>query len=412
MFRSVTDVVIVGAGPYGLSIAAHLRERGIAYRIFGRPMLTWQKLPKGTYLKSLGFATDVYTPGRRQNFTAYCRERNLEAVEPCAMSDFAQFGVWLQSWAVPDLESTEIRRITRSDEGFVVTTAANETFTARQVIVAVGLTHFAQIPEEFQHLPPGLVTHTSDHSSFEMFAGKDVCVLGAGASALDAAAKLIEAAARPRLLVRGSWFGFSWKTAVRRSLWERIRRPNSVLGYGFRSWVFEVLPGLTYYLPDAWRIRFHRTNYGPLGGWWLRDQVEGKVPARLKCSVVRAEARDGRLALTVAEEGQGQSEIVCDHVIAGTGYDINVDRLPFLENDLKAQIRRLESAPRLDRHFQSSVRGLYFVGVASSLSFGPLFRFVAGAEYTARTLTRVMARGRRSSFKQRSPVGAPAESLG
>src|SRR5580693_7078607 len=120
--RSICEAAIVGAGPYGLSIAVHLQERGVAYRIFGQPMSTWQKMPPNTFLKSLGWATDVYLPGRRDNFVAYSRERGLEAVEPCSMHDFARFGIWAQSWAVPHLETTEITRVARQGEFFLVTT--------------------------------------------------------------------------------------------------------------------------------------------------------------------------------------------------------------------------------------------------------------------------------------------------
>jgi FAD-dependent urate hydroxylase len=57
----VVEVVIVGAGPYGLSIAAHLRALGIGFRIFGDPMHTWrEQMPEGMMLKSEGFASNIY----------------------------------------------------------------------------------------------------------------------------------------------------------------------------------------------------------------------------------------------------------------------------------------------------------------------------------------------------------------
>jgi hypothetical protein len=357
-------------------------------------------------LKSLGFATDIYLPGRRNNFVEYSRERGLETVEPCAMSDFARFGVWAQSRAVPNLETVEISRISRQEDLFLVTMASGETFPARNVIVAVGLTHFAYIPEEFAGLSSAYVTHTSAWSDFQPLAGQDVCVIGAGASSLDAAAQLLDVGARPTLLVRGSGIGFSWKTPQKRSLWESIRRPNSALGFGLRSWVFEVMPGLLHHMPESWRIHIHRTHFGPLGGWWLRDRVEGKVPLKTHCSIVSAELRDKQVALTIREEGQGQSEILCDHVIAGSGFRLDADRLPFLDDEIKRGVRRIERAPALDWRFESTVPGLFFVGPVSSLSFGPLFRFVVGARYTARTLSRVLARRQRRSA--RTPQGQGA----
>ena len=57
------QLAIVGAGPYGLSIAAHLRERGVNFRIFGTPMRTWrEQMPRGMLLKSDGFASNLSDP--------------------------------------------------------------------------------------------------------------------------------------------------------------------------------------------------------------------------------------------------------------------------------------------------------------------------------------------------------------
>ncbi|MCP6756792.1 hypothetical protein NL533_34720, partial [Klebsiella pneumoniae] len=75
-----------------------------------------------------------------------------------------------------------------------------------------------------------------------------------------------------------------------------------------------------------------------------------------------------------------------DHVISGTGYDLEVERLNFLHSALRGAIRRIGRAPSLDARFETSIPGLSIIGPSSAVSFGPLFRFVAGSEYTARVV--------------------------
>ena len=59
----IVDVAIIGAGPYGLSLAAHLSAAGLSYRHFGVPMRLWRgAMPKGMYLKSQGFASNLSDP--------------------------------------------------------------------------------------------------------------------------------------------------------------------------------------------------------------------------------------------------------------------------------------------------------------------------------------------------------------
>ena len=59
-----SEVLIVGAGPYGLSISTHLRGRGIDHLIVGRPMDTWRThMPAGMYLKSEPYGSDMSSPG-------------------------------------------------------------------------------------------------------------------------------------------------------------------------------------------------------------------------------------------------------------------------------------------------------------------------------------------------------------
>jgi hypothetical protein len=142
-------------------------------------------------------------------------------------------------------------------------------------------------------------------------------------------------------------------------------------------------------IPESWRTRFVKTHLPPEGAWWLRPRVEGVVPIELGTMVVQAEQdRTGGTVLTLGEaDNVKQRQIRVDHLIAGTGYVTDVDRLAFLDASLRRAIRRVERAPRLNSTFQSSVPGLWFVGSSSALSFGPLFRFVVGADYTARVVS-------------------------
>jgi cation diffusion facilitator CzcD-associated flavoprotein CzcO len=392
------DVAIVGAGPYGLSLASHLKDQRIGFRIFGRAMQVWRTMPGGMHLKSVGSATNIYTSDGRLGFAGYCRERGLEAHEPCAIADFARYGVWAQRQLVPDLEEVDVAAVSRCGHGFELALSDGKTLRARQVVVAAGITHFPHIPAEIASLPPELVSHTLHHSDYAAFAGKDVCILGAGQSAFEAARVLAEAGARPQLLVRGAKISFAKRTPAHRSLWERMRWPESGLGPGLKGRVLESFPLSARLAPERLRVRFVKSHLGPLGAWWLRDHVVGKVPVVTDCTIASAAPRGGRLALRVAVKGEAEREIICDHLVAGTGYEVDVDRLKFLAAPLRSSIRRIEKSPALDLRFQSSVPGLYFVGLASSFSFGPMFRFVLGAKYTSRVLTRELDRRSRSSL--------------
>jgi hypothetical protein len=85
-------------------------------------------------------------------------------------------------------------------------------------------------------------------------------------------------------------------------------------------------------------------------------------------------------------------EVLTDHVIAATGFKIDVRRLPFLAETVGPALSVFEGAPVLSANFESSVRGLYFVGLPAAPTFGPLMRFMLGAGYTARRLSAHLAK--------------------
>ena len=85
-------------------------------------------------------------------------------------------------------------------------------------------------------------------------------------------------------------------------------------------------------------------------------------------------------------------EMATDHVICATGYRFALERLPFLNMRLKSQVQVVDQQPVLSPAFESSVRGLYFTGLASASCFGPVMRFLDGARYTARCVSHHIAK--------------------
>lgn len=189
-------VVIVGAGPYGLSLAAHLAAQKVEHRIFGYPMLFWSRIAEAggeRYLKSFCFGTNISSPRRGSTFADYCIPLGLETFEPCSIRDFAAYGLWFQKKNVGWVEPVEAERLSKRSDGFEITLSSGERVVAARVVVATGLSYFEAIPPVLTSLPASLVTHTSKIVAFSPFKGQSVAVIGAGQSALEAAALLHEA---------------------------------------------------------------------------------------------------------------------------------------------------------------------------------------------------------------------------
>jgi cation diffusion facilitator CzcD-associated flavoprotein CzcO len=390
---SVIDVAIVGPGPYGLSVAAHLNKYRVPYRIFGTPMLSWQRMmPKGMHLKSEGFASDLYDPDDSFLLKHYCAETGQAYADvgvPVPLETFSAYGLEFQRRMVPNLERVDIQAIKRTPGGFELTTAAGETVPARRVVVASGITHFGHVPAPLTDLPPELVSHSSAHGDLSGFKGKRVVVVGAGSSAVDLAALLNEAGASVELVARRKQLAFHSPPRTR-TLLERITDPRSVLGTGWRSYLATEAPDVFYSMPIDFRLRVVRTHLGPSTGWFVRDKVEGRFPVHLGVTVQKAEARGNEVHLDVGANGDAR-HIVADHVVSGTGYRMSLRRLKFLGDELRGQIREVEDTPVLTRSFESSVPGLYFVGTIAANQFGPLLRFVCGAKFTARRISKRLA---------------------
>lgn len=390
------DIAIIGAGPYGLSIAAHLRAQGVTFRLFGAPMQTWRDhMPKGMALKSDGFASSLSAPDGADTLRDYCTQRGLpyhDTAIPVPLATFTDYALDFQQRRAPSLEERMVAGLDGADGGFRLTLDDGETFEARKVVVAVGITHFARSPDALAGLPPALASHSSAHHDLEAFCGRDVTVLGAGSSAVDLAALLHEAGASVRLVARGPTVRFFSEPKVGgASLWRRLRHPPSGIGPGLRSRLYAEAPGLFRRLPARLRLKIVQRHLGPASPWHLKQRVIGRAEVLVQRSLTEARAHGDRVRLTF-ETGGGLATIDTDHVIAATGYRPSLRRLPFLSEPLRDRLEAVADTPTLSGRFEASVPGLYFAGPAAANSFGPLMRFMYGNEFAARRITAHLTR--------------------
>ena len=391
------DVVVIGAGPYGLSIAAHLKAAGVKFRIFGKPMDLWSNhMPKGMHLKSEGFASCLYDPGNTFTLETYCRENGLPYGRigvPVPLGVFTEYGLEFQRRFVPELEQRLVGHVCREGEGFRVCLDNGEEFYAQRVVVAVGLTYYSSVPDELRGLPPEMVSHSYALSTLDHLKGKSVGILGAGASALDLAALLYQGGTSVEVIARAPSIRFNDPPkTLKPSLVDRIRTPFTGIGPGWKLWMCANLPLVFRLMPKAFRVDKVRRVLGPAPCWFTKEQVLGKVKVRLETTVTGIKAEGGKALLQVRNAAGESTAISFDHVITATGYRTDIRRLSFLDPGIVSSLALVETSPELSSNFESSVPNLFFVGVTAANTFGPLVRFAVGAGFVAPRLSGYLKR--------------------
>jgi thioredoxin reductase len=386
--RQTCDVAIIGAGPHGLSLAAHLQARGIDFRIFGRPLTTWSKhMPRNMVLKSDGFASNLSAPSPESTLKVWCARQHIPYADeglPIPLETFLTYASWFQKRYVACLEEVNVTSLERHGGGFALTLEQGERVTARNVVMAVGITWFAFMPEVLSQLPKELASHSSDHRDVARFKGREVAVIGGGSSAIDLAHLLHEEGASVRIVARVPRIEYNKvPDAADETLLGRIQRPASGIGRGWRSLFCAEAPLLFYRLPQAIRRRAIESHMHPAAGWFMREKVEGIIPATLGRSISKAWDRGGRAHLTLTGTVGKTEALVVDHIISATGYRTDMRRVPFLSHEIRTAVAPFGPQPILSDSFETPVPGLFVAGPAAMSSFGPLMRFMVGAEFAA-----------------------------
>jgi putative flavoprotein involved in K+ transport len=150
------EVAIVGAGPYGLSLAAHLDAAGISTRVFGRPMDSWQRrMPEGMLLKSDPFASNLSDPQDFYTLSRFSEEQSIpySESEPVKLDIFCNYGLDFQKRCVLRLADVQVTNVERTGDKFVVSLDDGDKVSARPVVIAIGVGPFRYVPEILDALP-------------------------------------------------------------------------------------------------------------------------------------------------------------------------------------------------------------------------------------------------------------------
>ncbi len=379
--RERLDIAVVGAGPYGLSVAAHLAGRNV--RTFGAPMETWRtRMPPYMFLRSDWQETSLAAPGNLGSIDRWARVSGEEREEPIPLQKFLRYAEWFRSTFAPEGNPADVAALERDGDGYRLTTTAGDEVAARQVVVAVGAVPFAYAPPQLAESVGGRVAFATSLQDYEPYRGRRVVVVGGGQGGLESASLAVQSGAEVQLVVRSSlrWFADREPHKPRGRLHQRLYRvAYPVVGYGPPPLNRLALhPDVFAALPKGARRRLAARILRAGGSPWLREEVERDVHVTEGVGVEEIE-QDGAVRLRLSDGTVREA----DAVILAAGFRFSLERLGFLSEDIRRRIALDQGRPVLDRWFRSTERGLLFVGFAAEHRFGPVARFIPGTRFTA-----------------------------
>lgn len=383
------DVIFIGAGPYGLSGTAYLKDKGFSVGTFGDPMSFWRdQMPAGMYLRSNWAASHISHPHRQFTLDHFSADTGAQFRFPIPLERFVEYGQWYQKNVVPDVVRMQVKLVEKNGDGFKVTLTDGQTLKSKRVIVATGIAPFPWMPRELQDKSKTHITHSSDHCDFAAFSGRQVIVIGGGQSALDAA----------RLL---HFHGAAVEVIAKQQQIRWVGEHEWLHHLGFISWcLYSKLdvgpaglsrlvgfPNFFRRLPRNLQDRLSYRSIRPAGTGWQRPQL-AKVKMSTGLRVTASALRGDRAWLKLSDD----TERIVDHVIVATGYRVDVRRCNYLNPTLQKALQSVDGSPVLGRGFESSVPGLHFVGKPAAWSFGPILNFISGAHFAGAELVRSVHR--------------------
>ena len=380
MSPSHTPFLIVGAGPFGLAMAAWARELGVEHALLGEPMSFWREhMPAGMRLRS---GCDWHLDPRGEHtLVRFLAERGTTPgeAEPLPLALYLEYAAWFEAEAGVAVERARATGLRREGGRFRVELAGGGVRTADRVLLALGFAPFAHVPEELAARVPGAASsHSRDLVDPARFAGKRVLVVGGRQSAFESAALLAEAGARTVHVCHRHdtprFTGSDWSWVL--PALERIADDPA----GFRAMPAEERRAL-----DA---RFWSEGRLKLEPWLAPRLRRDEIRVRPGTGIADVEARGSGLRVRLEPGGP----VDVDHVLYATGYRVDLARVELLRSGgWLERIRCVDGLPELDDTLQCSVPGLHFTSLPATRSFGSFFAFTAAVRTSARLVGAALA---------------------
>ena len=369
--RAHIPLLVIGAGPYGLSTAAHAKRHGINPLVVGDPMGFWRhNMPERMLLRS---GTDWHLDADGiDTFEAFLAQRGVDpaGVPPVPLATFIEYADWFCARTGIHPRPTLVSQLERVDRQFLVTFEDGQRLTADAVVAAPGIARFPVIPQWAPaSLPENRWSHTSALVRFEHVQGARVVVVGGRQSAFEWAALLAEAGAAGIHVVHRHdppSFETSHWAFVDELMDNTIRIPG-----WFRR--------LSTAERDAIAERFWAEGRLKLEPWLTPRLPEGIVHRRPRTAIASCrELPTGEIEVKLSSG----ERLHVDHVLLATGYKPNLANIAYL-HPLLDRTETTDGFPMLDEHFQTSVPGLFMPGFVATRDFGPFFGFVRGCPAAA-----------------------------
>ncbi len=370
-----TDLLIIGAGPFGLALAAYANTLGINYLVAGKPMEFWKNnMPDGMYLRS---ASDwSLDPTDQASIMNYLKTlgKTPKDVEPLSRDFYLEYCQWFQDQAGIQSLPFYVTQLNKMVDHFHARLENGDVIEAKKVVVAIGMGYFKNQPPKLTALlPKGKYSHTCEAIQLNVKKGKRILILGGRQSAFEWTALLNDAGAAEVHLVH--------------------RHESPKFTESDWTWVSPLVDGMV--TNPAWFRNLPQEEKDAISKrmWgegrlkvepWLEKRVKkANTHIHEKASLASCtELTDGSLEIKLDNE----DTFVVDEIILATGYKVDLDQIQFLTENLRNEIFTRNGFPILDEHFQTSVEDLYFTSMSAGQDFGPFFGFTISVRASAKII--------------------------
>ena len=384
MGRERKELLVIGAGPYGIATAAYAKYLGVPVTVVGKTLDFWKtNMPRGMFLRS---GPDWHLDARDvATFKAYCnmRGRTPSQVKPVPLDTFLDYASWFMGQYDLTPHPAFVTHLARSNGTFTATLDDGSQIRADRVVLSLGFAWFKHYPSELvTTLPAGSYTHTCDMVDFEFLRNKRVLIVGGRQSAFEWAALVREKGADQIYVTHRhatpqftepDW---SWvQPMVRRTLkdhgwWRRLTEEEK----------------------EKIRKDFWAVGRLTLEAWLGPRVDQPNIHIHEHTTIVAARTlADGTYEISLDDK----TTVHVHHIILATGYAPNMQNVAFLDRTtILHELQTLNGTPKLDTEFQTTLPNLYVTGLAAVQDFGPFFGFTVACPVAAKIIGETLAQSK------------------